>query len=169
MKTALNILVISIVISFSSYSQTIINQDTLKKYVFDALNAIEPTINYADHSHLSEKGLSLVLNHHDDKIFDIIHTQGFNNFTKIVYENEVSTFNKIITSDLLISIELNEIRSIFPRKLLNIPPKIKSYTLFGNTMTSNIWYFTSSKNIKYKFSVFFIDSQITSIGYQIFK
>jgi len=81
----------------------------------------------------------------------------------------VSAFNKIITSDSLILIELNEIRSLFPRKLLNCPPKIKSHTLFGNTMTSNIWYFTSSKNIKYKFSVFFIDNQITSIGYQIFK
>ena len=169
MKTLFNILAIVILINFSSYSQTTINQDTLKKYVITALNSIEPTINYADHSHLLEKGLSLVLNHQDDEIFDIIHAKGFNNFTKIVYENEVSTFNRIITSDSLISIELNEIRSIFPKNLLNLPPKIKSVERFGNMITSNIWYFTSSKNIKYKFSVFFIDNQITSIGYQIFK
>lgn len=168
MKLLSTILLIILISSFS-YSQTTINQDTLLKSVINALDLIEPTVIYADHSHLSEKGLSLVLNHQDIEIFDIIHTQGFNNFTKIVYKNDESTFNKIITSDSLILIELKEIRSIFPRKLLNCPPKIKSYTLFGNTMTSNIWYFTSSKNIKYKFSVFFIDSQITSIGYQIFK
>lgn len=169
MKTLFNTLVITILVNFVSYSQTTINQDTLKKYVINALNSIEPTINYADHSHLLEKGLSLVLNYQDDEIFDIIHAKGFNNFTKIVYENEVSTFNRIITSDSLISIELNEIRSIFPKKLLNLPPKIKSVERFGNIITSNIWYFTSSKNVKYKFSVFFIDNQITSIGYQIFK
>lgn len=149
--------------------QTTINQDTLIKYVGKALSLIEPTINYADHSHLSEKLLSVVLNHQDDEIFEIIHTQGFNNFTKIVYRNEVSIFNRILTSDSLISIELNEIRSVFPKKLLNSPPKIKSYELFGNTITSNIWYFTNSKNVKYKFSAFYIDHQITSIGYQIFK
>ena len=169
MKLSLNILLVVSLISSFSYSQTNINQDSLIKYVVAALEAIEPTVIYADHSHLSEKGLSLVLNHQDDEIFNIIHTPGFNNFTKIVYENEVSTFNRIITSDSLISIELNEIRSIFPKNLLNLPPKIKSVERFGNMITSNIWYFTSSKNIKYKFSVFFIDNQITSIGYQIFK
>ena len=137
MKLSLNILLAVSLLSSFSYSQTDINQDTLIKYVMTALDAIEPTVIYADHSYLSEKGLSLVLNHQDDEIFDIIHTQGFNNFTKIVYKNDVSTFNKIITSDSLILIELNEIRSIFPRKLLDITPKIKSYSLFGNTLTLN--------------------------------
>jgi hypothetical protein len=169
MKTIFNTLAIIILVNFSSYSQTDINQDTLLKSVINALNAIEPTVIYADHSHLSEKLLNLVLNHQDDEIFDIIHTQGFNNFTKIVYENEISITNEIITSDSLISIELNEIRSIFPKKVLATSPKINSYTLFGNTMTSNTWYFTSSKNIQYKFSAYYIDNQITSIGYKIFK
>jgi hypothetical protein len=74
MKLPLNILLITLISSFS-YSQTTINQDTLLKSVINALDLIEPTVIYADHSHLSEKGLSLVLNHRDDEIFNIIHTQ----------------------------------------------------------------------------------------------
>lgn len=166
-KLFLIILILSNIESIAP--QTTINQDTLIKYVCKALSLIEPTINYADHSHLSEKLLSVVLNHQDDEIFEIIHTRGFNNFTKIVYFNNVSTFNRILTSDSLISIELNEIRSVFPKKLLSTSPEIKSYNIFNDILTIDTWYFTSSNNIQYEFSIVFINTQITSIGYQIFK
>lgn len=169
MKTLFNSLVITILVNFVSYSQTSINQETLIKYVSKAIDKIEKTIEYDNHSHLSEKGLSLVLNHRDNEIFDIIHTQGFNNFTKIIYMNDVSIFNRIITSDSSISIEFNEIRSIFPKKLLSVSPEIKSYTIFEDILTLNTWYFTSSANIQYEFSIVFVNNQITSIGYQIFK
>ena len=169
MKTLFNTLVIAILVNFVSYSQNNMSQDSMKLIVSNYLKTIESTPKYADHSHLSEKFLELILTEQDDKILEIVHTQGFNNFDKIIYLNHYPILSTIILSDSLILNELNEIRSIFPKGKSIKPTSIISEEIASDILTKSTWMFIGKNAITYKVIAFFTNDQITTIGYNTFK
>jgi len=169
MKNLLILITTLILIKNLSYSQTNINQDSMISVISNYLKTIEPTIQYADHSNLSTSFLDLILTCQDDKILEIIHTPGFNNFDKIVYLNHYPIHSTLIISDSIILNELNEIRQVFPKDISTQLTSITSEEIANDLLTRVTWNFAGTDQLKYKVIIYFTNNQITTIGYNTFK